>query len=201
MSSSSNPDLWPVSLRTDRLVLRPIERGDVAALSRLWTDTEVRRHLGGPVTGETLRARQEGCVAAFGAFSVVLATCMSMVGLVSVEPCSRRGGRTEVSYQLLPEHWGCGYGREAVVAAMSWALDKVTSQQSEVVAVTQKANERSRRLLESIGMRLVDAFVEWGAEQVMYSMDRTGPGGPVLTAIRGYGPPSGRSRASTGAIT
>ncbi|WP_404953551.1 GNAT family N-acetyltransferase [Streptomyces sp. 147326] len=173
-SSSSNPGPWPVSLSTDRLVLRPIERGDVTALSRLWTDAEVRRYLGGPVAGETLRAREEGCVAAFGAFSVVLTTDMSVVGLVSVEPCSRRGGRTEVSYQLLPEHWGCGYGREAVVAAVSWALNEVTSQRPEVVAVTQKANERSRLLLESIGMRLVDTFVEWDAAQVMYSTDRAG---------------------------
>ncbi len=170
MSSSSNPASWPVSLSTDRLVLRPIERGDVAALSRLWTDTEVRRHLGGPVSGETLRAREEGCVGAFGAFSVVRATDRSVVGLVSVEPCSRRDGRTEVSYQLLPEHWGRGYGREAVAATVSWTLDAATSEQPpEVVAVTQKANQRSRRLLESIGMRLIDTFVEWDAEQVMYA--------------------------------
>ncbi|MEJ8645613.1 GNAT family N-acetyltransferase [Streptomyces sp. MS1.HAVA.3] len=172
MPSSSHPAPWPVSLSTDRLVLRPIERGDVATLSRLWTDTEVRRYLGGPVTGETLRAREEGCVAAFGAFSVVRVTDMAVVGLVSVEPSSRRDGRTEVSYQLLPEHWGHGYGREAVAVAVSWALGTVTSERPpEVVAVTQKTNERSRRLLESIGMRLIDTFVEWDAEQVMYSMD------------------------------
>lgn len=169
MPSSSPPGLWPVSLSTDRLVLRPIERGDVPAVSRLWTDAEVRRHLGGPVAGETLRAREEGCVAAFGAFSVVRATDMSVVGLVSVRPCSTRDGRTELSYQLLPEHWGCGYGREAVAVAVTWALDQVTPQRPEVVAVTQKANERSCRLLESIGMRLIDTFVEWDAEQVMYA--------------------------------
>ncbi|MGW7435127.1 GNAT family N-acetyltransferase [Streptomyces sp. NPDC054849] len=169
MPSSSTPALWPVSLSTDRLVLRPIERADVAAVSRLWTDAEVRRYLGGPVSGEALRAREEGCVAAFGVFSVVRATDMSVVGLVSVQPCSTRNGRTEVSYQLLPEHWGCGYGREAVAVAVSWALEQVTPQRPEVVAVTQKTNERSRRLLESIGMRLIDTFVEWGAEQVMYA--------------------------------
>lgn len=39
-------------------------------------------------------------------------------------------------------------------------------------AVRQEANDRSRRLLESIGMIQVDSFVEFGAAQVMYSLDR-----------------------------
>ncbi|MGW8800912.1 GNAT family N-acetyltransferase [Streptomyces sp. NPDC055775] len=174
MSSSPRADLWPVSLSTDRLLLRPIERADVAAISRLWTDGEVRRYLGGPVAGQALRAREQACTGVFGAFSVVLTRDMSVVGLVSVDPRSRWDQRTEVSYQLLPEHWGCGYGREAVVAAVSWALDEVTSEWPEVVAVTQKANDRSRRLLESVGMRMIDSFVEWDAQQVMYSIDRGG---------------------------
>jgi hypothetical protein len=41
-----------------------------------------------------------------------------------------------------------------------------------VVAVTQEANDRSRRLLESVGMSLVDSFVEFDAPQVMYLVDR-----------------------------
>jgi RimJ/RimL family protein N-acetyltransferase len=38
--------------------------------------------------------------------------------------------------------------------------------------MTQEANQRSRRLLEALGMRLVDRFVEWDAPQNMYSLDR-----------------------------
>lgn len=160
---------WPATLPTDRLVLRPIEAGDVPAMVRLWTDADVRRHLGGPVDKETLRAREQHCVGTRGAFSVALRTDGSVIGGVQLEPDSRRAGRIEVSYQLLPEHWGFGYGREAVAAAVAWAREAGAPGGTEVVAVTQGANARSRRLLESIGMEHAEGFVEWGAAQVLYS--------------------------------
>ncbi|GAA3106230.1 GNAT family N-acetyltransferase [Streptomyces rectiviolaceus] len=160
---------WPATLTADRLVLRPIETGDVPVMARLWTDEAVRRHLGGPVDKETLRLREQHCVGAHGAFSVTLRTNGSVIGGVQLEPDSRLAGRTEVSYQLLPEHWGFGYGREAVAAAVAWVREAATPEGAEVVAVTQEANTRSRRLLESIGMEQTEAFVEWGAAQVLYS--------------------------------
>ena len=40
-----------------------------------------------------------------------------------------------------------------------------------VVAVTQEANERPRRLLELVGMTLIDNFVEFDAPQAMYSIE------------------------------
>ncbi|MBL1097079.1 GNAT family N-acetyltransferase [Streptomyces coffeae] len=169
---------WPVALTTARLHLRPIEAADVPAVSRLWTDPAVRRYLGGPVPEETVRARERGCVGAFGAFGVVLRADGTVVGGVLLEPDSRHDGRTEVSYQLLPEHWGHGYGREAVWAAVSWAFDALTPGRPEVVAVTQEANAPSRRLLEALGMRQVDAFTEFGAPQVMYALTRDPDGQP-----------------------
>lgn len=78
----------------------------------------------------------------------------------------------EVSYQFLPEHWGRGYAREAVGAVVSWALREISPAPPVVVAVTREVNDRSRRLLESIGMTLIDSFVEFDAPQVMYSVDR-----------------------------
>ncbi|MFE6158192.1 GNAT family N-acetyltransferase [Streptomyces sp. NPDC056486] len=168
MSWSSSTFPWPATLTADRLVLRPIEADDVPVMSRLWTDADVRRHLGGPVDEETLRMREQRCVGVRGAFSVTLRTDGSVIGGVQLEPDSRRAGRTEVSYQLLPEHWGFGYGSEAVAAAVAWVREAAAPESAEVVAVTQEANVRSRRLLESIGMKQTEAFVEWGAAQVLY---------------------------------
>lgn len=65
---------WPATLTSDRLVLRPIEPDDIPAMRRLWTDPDVRRHLGGPVDKETLRVREQHCAGARGAFSVTLRT-------------------------------------------------------------------------------------------------------------------------------
>lgn len=162
------------NIDTSRLLLRPAEPGDLAHYTRLWTDPEVRRFLGGPVAGAELALYGRYFTARPYVFSVLTRQDPVLVGMVSVEADSRFGGRREVSYSFLPEHWGRGYAREAVRAAVVWAWEAVPSREPSVVAVTQEANTRSRRLLESLGMRLADAFTEWDAPQVMYAVE---PGG------------------------
>ncbi|MGW7431675.1 GNAT family N-acetyltransferase [Streptomyces sp. NPDC054861] len=154
---------------TERLLLRPVRTGDVPAVTRLWTDPLVRHHLGGPVADQVVRIRQRRIVGAPGVHAVVRSSDGALLGLVTLEP-DARDGETEVSYQFLPEHWGHGYAREAVGAAVDRALESAPS----VVAVTQEANDRSRRLLEGIGMTHAASFVEFDAHQVLYRK-RPGP--------------------------
>jgi len=165
---------WPASLSTERLALRPIAPEDVPAISRLWTDPVVRRYLGGPVAADVRARREATCVGADAIFCVQRQSDGCVIGMVIVDPVTDRGGHAEVSYQLLPEYWGNGYAREAVGAAVAWALEEITPAPPVVVAVTQEANYRSRQLLESIGMTLVDRFIEFDAGQTMYSVGRAG---------------------------
>ncbi|WP_338498482.1 GNAT family N-acetyltransferase [Streptomyces sp. SJL17-4] len=166
-SPASAPAPGTAPLATERLRLRPVRAADVPAITRLWTDPEVRRHLGGPVTEQVVRIRQRRVVGAPGVYAVVRAVDEVLLGLVTVEPGAREG-ETEVSYQFLPEHWGHGYAREAVAAVVeATLLDTPT-----VVALTQEANRRSRRLLEAVGMTHVSSFVEYDAHQVLYRRSR-----------------------------
>ncbi|MDX2295633.1 MULTISPECIES: GNAT family N-acetyltransferase [Streptomyces] len=165
-------------LRTERLELRPVRSADVPAVTRLWTDPQVRRHLGGPVIDSVVRIRQRRIVGAPGCHAVVRAEDGVLLGLVTVEAAGR-GGETEVSYQFLPEHWGSGYAREAVAAAVARVLETAPS----VVAVTQQANHRSRRLLEAVGLEHAESFVEWDAHQILYRR-RAGAHGRAPRAAR-----------------
>lgn len=172
MSSLSATESWPCVLTTSRLILRPAEPADVSDFTRLWTDADVRRFLGGPVPERQLSAYQQHFLSRSNLFTVITRQEATMLGSVSIDPKSRFDGRREVSYSFLPEHWGQRYAREAVTAAVSWAFDHVPSDDPSVIAVTQEANSRSHRLLEAIGMRLISNFVEWDAPQSMYSMQR-----------------------------
>jgi len=126
VSCSSVVVPWPTSLSTTRLVLRPVETADVPAVSRLWTDPEVRRYLGGPVAAVEVARRMLGFEHVPGNFVVVSRTNGTVLGLVTVIPDSDGGSRAEVSYRLLPEHWGHGYAREAVGAVVTWALREIS---------------------------------------------------------------------------
>ncbi|MFJ8790625.1 GNAT family N-acetyltransferase [Streptomyces sp. NPDC102462] len=179
MSSPSATQPWPCVLTTSRLLLRPAEPADTSDFTRLWTDVDVRRHLGGPVAEDRLSAYQQHFVGRAHLFTVVTRHEGTVLGSASIDPTSRFDGRREVSYSFLPEHWGQGYAREAVTAVVSWAFDHVPSDDPSVIAVTQEANERSRRLLEAIGMRLISTFVEWDAPQTLYSMQRVAGRGPT----------------------
>ncbi len=173
------PDYWPVMLMTSRLTLRPVASDDVPGLIRLWSDPEVRRYLGGPMPAQRRRALERTCVGAVGVLAVQRDEDAAFVGMVFVEP-NMRGGHTEVSYEFLPEHWGNGYGREAVGATVAWALGEVHSDRPGVIAVTQQANLPSRRLLEALGMVHADSFIEGDAEQVLYAT--AGPHRPASAA-------------------
>ncbi|WP_405876818.1 GNAT family N-acetyltransferase [Streptomyces sp. NBC_01136] len=163
---------WPAVITTARLVLRPAAPDDAGEFTRLWTDPEVRRFLGGPVAGDLLPLYQRHFTSRPHLFTVTAQTGAVVLGCVSLDPASRFEGRREVSFTFLPQHWGHGYAREAVTAAVGWAFDHIPSDGPTVIALTQRDNSRSRRLLEAIGMRAAGSFVEWDAPQVMYSMER-----------------------------
>ncbi|WP_329020737.1 GNAT family N-acetyltransferase [Streptomyces sp. NBC_01601] len=163
--------VWPSEMCTDRLVLRPVAPEDATVVGELLTDTRVRAFLGGPVPEERVVARQRAYPATPGAWAVVLASGGQVVGLVTIGPDHRCEGRAELSYQMLPSAWGQGLGREAVGAALGWWTTAVPDG-GPIVAVTQHANASSRRLLESLGMVLIDEFEEFEEQQCLYT-----PGG------------------------
>ncbi|MFE7777061.1 GNAT family N-acetyltransferase [Streptomyces sp. NPDC057445] len=169
MSELSTPvraPWWPATVHTPRLCMRPVTAQDLDAVERLWRDERVRQYLGGPVTEEKIRIRRSRIPGMPGVFAVTDLRTRTVLGTVTVEPHSSRGA-TEVSYTLLPEHWGRGVGREAVGAAVEWALRSVPGTE-QIVAVTQAANTASRILLESLGMRCTGELVEYGARQAVY---------------------------------
>jgi len=56
----------------------------------------------------------------------------------------------EVGWRLAFDHWGQGYATEAAQASLSYAFDDLGV--SEVVAFTATGNERSRKVMERLGM-------------------------------------------------
>jgi RimJ/RimL family protein N-acetyltransferase len=146
---------------TDRVRLRSFREGDKRGIVRLLTDPDVRRYLGGPVGDEQVTAVRSAAVGErWGAFCFADRSSDAVLGSCRFD---RDRGELEVSYDLLPEHWGSGLAAEGVAAALGWAWS-VTDDES-VIAVTQTANERSLALLARLGFSLECEFEEFGAAQ------------------------------------
>jgi len=61
----------------------------------------------------------------------------------------------EIGWRLAYEHWGRGYATEAAQAAVAFAFGGLHLE--ELVAFTVPANQRSRKVMERIGMTRSDA--------------------------------------------
>jgi RimJ/RimL family protein N-acetyltransferase len=159
-------------LITERLELRAFGASDVPFLVELGGDAETWRYLGGV---KPVEERRRSVAATFSTPNVFIVTAgATPIGFTTLRPCARDGvpdDVLEVGYVFARTHRGHGYAREAVAATLAWGFAEFPGA-PRIVALTQEANQRSCRLLEALGMRLVERFVEWGAPQNMYSLGR-----------------------------
>ncbi|MCP1355247.1 GNAT family N-acetyltransferase [Aneurinibacillus migulanus] len=155
-------------LETNRCLLTKLQQANYEDVKKLYVNEEVRKYLGGTLKEETIKK---------SFFKMVQPTIDSLywvarekhsnefIGLISLDT-HHDGTSTEVSYQLLPQWWGAGYATELVKEIIDYAFNQLNL--PEVIAETQTANNASRRLLERLGMELVQTVQRFGEEQAIY---------------------------------
>lgn len=137
--------------RGDRVTLRTVEREDAEFLQRGHNDPDVRVPLGhtGPRNRAQLETRIEERVESDD--SVTLLACLDdePIGAVSADHLSM--GRPAITYWIVPERQGDGYGPEAVELFLD-----VFFRDYDVHSVKAHVfdyNEASRALLERLGFQ------------------------------------------------
>ncbi len=152
------PDL---TIKTDRLILRPFEKSDVEAVLSYYSLPDVQRYL-------EWKARDDGeAKAAFDvmrkqtrltrpgdvlSFAVVRKADGMVIGHVSLKWTDATAGQGEIRFALGPAFRRKGYGSEAVRAAIDYGFDH--HKFHRVFARTAGKNEASANLLKRLGLRL-----------------------------------------------
>jgi|SRR5580704_3304704 RimJ/RimL family protein N-acetyltransferase len=162
------PVAWPPKpIRTERLVLRPPEARDRAALIELLASPEVGAYLGGPRARDELEREMPAAPERPpGLFAVDLDG--AMIGQIILRRAHEHGhpdaaGKAELGYLFRPQAWGFGYAAEACAAALGWLAVELPGE--PVVLFTQTANARSMRLAARLGFTEVKRYEAYGAEQ------------------------------------
>jgi RimJ/RimL family protein N-acetyltransferase len=75
-------------------------------------------------------------------------------------------GSIEIGYAIKPEFWGHGYAGEAATALMQWA--KSNRPENRLVGFALPSNKASLRILERIGMEILENRKIAGAEVAFY---------------------------------
>ena len=145
-------------LRTARLLLRRWRAEDRAPFAAMNADPRVLEHL--PAAWS--RAESDAFVGrmeahfdehGFGFWAVEVPGVAPFVGFVGLAVTAFQAPFTpcvEVAWRLAAEHWGRGYATEGARAALAFGFETVGL--DEIVSFTTVTNERSRRVMERIGM-------------------------------------------------
>jgi RimJ/RimL family protein N-acetyltransferase len=153
----------PRELRTARLLLRRWLAADRDPFAAMNADPRVMEHLPGllePAESDALvdRIEKHFDEHGFGLWVMEIQGVTRFAGFVGLAvpdfeahftPC------VEVGWRLAPKYWGRGYATEAGRAALVFGFERVNL--PEVVSFTVPENERSRRVMERIGMVHVPA--------------------------------------------
>ena len=159
-------------MTTDRCLLVQLQETDFNDIEKLYINGEVRKYLGGIIDKKTFEVNfSEMLKGKKNTFNWVVRekNTNEFIGLISLHP-SHDGTCTEVSYQLLPKWWGKGFAAEAVDSVIHFAFTELNL--SSLIAETQSLNLPSRRLLEKLGMKLMNKVMRFGAEQAIYCIER-----------------------------
>jgi RimJ/RimL family protein N-acetyltransferase len=146
------------SLQTERLLLRPWSPADLAPFARLNADPRVMEHF----PSVESREQSDACAAriaahfaerGFGLWAVEVPGVAAFIGFVGLSVPRFEAAFTpcvEVGWRLAAEHWGRGYATEAARAALAFGFEQLGL--NEIVSFTVPANQRSRAVMERIGM-------------------------------------------------
>ena len=159
---------------TDNCIIKRFAPEYIEQAVILFTDSHVRKYLGGPVPAEWARHRLEQWCdpKSENIYFAVTIHEGTFIGIIDIAPY-HDGTSKELSYMFLPEYWGQGYAFESVKAVLDYCRKHL--ELNRIISETQTENERSCVLLERLGYTLKEKLIRFEAEQSVYAYDfRTG---------------------------
>jgi RimJ/RimL family protein N-acetyltransferase len=159
-------------IETERLWLRNWRPEDFERFVEVTNTPAVMRWLGGVKPPEELRDRLAAVFTAwqeergFTFWAAERKADGELIGFCGLKLADDDGspvtGEYEVGWRLREEAWGQGYAKEAAIASLDFAFDRLGADQ--VVALTVEGNRPSWGLMERLGMKRRPDLDYQGAE-------------------------------------
>jgi len=173
MSKAHKANIYP-TLETERLHLRPFTAADGDALYTLYGDPRVMsiRKIGlqsrAQSDAQLREILQHWCQHGFGLFAAIEKADGTFLGECGLRHIAPDSDESELSYGLVPQAWGRGYATEAAAAALAHGLDELGLK--TIYAIARADNFRSHRVMQKLGMRLVEEADKGETRIVRYAI-------------------------------
>ena len=147
-----------ITLRTERLLLRPWRESDRLPFAALNADPAVMEFfpaMRSCIESDAFVGRIEAGFAArgWGLWAVEIPGTVEFAGFVGLSPPRPElvfAPSVEMGWRLAPSVWGQGFATEAARAAAAFGFEKLDL--TEIVSFTAVTNLRSRRVMERLRM-------------------------------------------------
>jgi RimJ/RimL family protein N-acetyltransferase len=144
---------------TERLILRQWQQSDLSAFAALNDDPDVMAYMPKRLTkaeSDALATRISDHIAnkGWGLWAVEVRGGSSFIGFVGLWMPSFTAHFTpcvEIGWRLAKQYWGYGYAIEAARVSVTFGFEVL--QLPEIVSFTAVGNQRSRNVMERLGMR------------------------------------------------
>ena len=148
-----------ITLKTERLILRPWREEDLEPFAAMNGDPRVMEYFPSTKSFEETREDYNRVREGFkkwgwGFWAVSVIQGPDFIGFVGIKQVNFEAPFTpavEIGWRLRFDDWGKGYAVEGALASLKFGFETVKLQ--EIVSFTPVQNTRSRRVMEKIGMR------------------------------------------------
>jgi RimJ/RimL family protein N-acetyltransferase len=148
-----------ISLSTARLLLRPWRKEDEEVYYRINQNEQVLQFLAGPLTHEQVysfitKQNKQLQEKGYTLWAVELKSTGEMIGFIGLNYVTMPvhfAPAVEIGWRLDSPFWGQGYATEGAKAALEHGFNQCHL--DEIVAFTVPKNQRSRSVMERLGMK------------------------------------------------
>ena len=166
-------------LETDRLILRQMLLSDAEALFEMDSNPKVHQFLWNkPLTDISEKysnikfVREQYIQNNIGRFVVILKETNELIGWAGLkyntEMVNNKVGFYDIGYRLNEKFWGKGYASEASFAWLDYGFDVMKIKIME--AAVHKENIASNRILQKIGLKMTEQYMEDGVSWNWYEL-------------------------------
>lgn len=168
-------------IETDRILLREIVESDAEDLFELDSDPEVHKYLGNNPTKHIQKSRdiikdirdqyeRNG----IGRWAVIDKTSGAFVGWSGLKyedaPINDKDGYYDIGYRFKQKYWGKGYASESARVSLAYGFE--TLKWDKICGAAQIKNIGSNKVLQKIGLKLIESFTYKETECHWYELER-----------------------------
>ena len=154
-----------MTIETDRLILREMQKTDYPALCKILQDADVMYAYEHAFSEEEVKSWYDRLIVGhyekygFGLWAVILNETGKMIGQCGLTMQDYMENQVlEVGYLFQKAFWHHGYATEAAIACRDYAFDKLNA--DEVFSIIRDNNIASQNVAKRNGMTIKDTFIK-----------------------------------------